>query len=206
MNILAHSFLSGDSDELKLGNFIGDYVKGSDYEKYPQGIQKGIILHRNIDYFTDHHPVVNQSKSYLYPVFHKYAGIFVDIFYDHFLAKNWSVFSDTPLDEYINQLYDLILDNYDILPKSVKSFIKRFVKNDWITCYKTVDGIDKVLLKLSQQTSLPKNVEEAKTILLDNYDSFKQEFADYFPDLVDYVSNNFFVDIQCPPKLILKIQ
>ncbi len=86
MNFLAHIYLSGDNDEIKLGNFIGDYIKGNAYNKYPPLIRKGILLHRKIDYFTDSHPIVRNHKSFFYDKYHKYAGIIIDIIYDHFLS------------------------------------------------------------------------------------------------------------------------
>jgi len=203
MNILAHSYLSGNSDELKIGNFIGDYVKGQNYQHYPVEIQKGIILHRNIDFYTDHHDIVNQSKTYLYPVFHKYSGIIVDIFYDHFLARNWHAFSQTPLEIYIQSLYKLILSHYDILPERLQKFIHRFVQNDWLSYYSTIDGIDHVLRRLSERTSLPKSAYKARGFLIKYYDQFKEEFTIYFPQLMVYVRDHFFVDLSLPKNITL---
>ena len=86
MNVLAHIYLSGDSDKIIIGNYIGDYVKGRDYLNYPELIRKGIILHRYIDMFTDRHPVVHRSKIYFSRKYHKYAGVITDIMYDHYLT------------------------------------------------------------------------------------------------------------------------
>ena len=86
MNYLAHLYLSGNDDELKLGNFIGDSVRGSDLSMYPPRVQDGIILHRGIDRYTDSHHVVMKSKLRLRPKYHKYAPVIVDMFYDHFLG------------------------------------------------------------------------------------------------------------------------
>ena len=93
MNVLAHIYLSGDSDKIIIGNYIGDYVKGRDYLKYPDLIRKGIIIHRHIDGFTDRHPVVHRSKIFFTRKYHKYAGVITDIIYDHFLTKEWDFFS-----------------------------------------------------------------------------------------------------------------
>ena len=100
MNYLAHIFLSGSSEEILIGNFIGDYVKGRDYLNYPAQIKKGILLHRRIDSFTDSHKIVHQSMSYFAPQYHKYAGIIIDILYDHYLIKNWDRYCPLPLETY----------------------------------------------------------------------------------------------------------
>ena len=104
MNYLAHIFLSGENEEIIIGNFIGDYVKGQDFKKYSESIRKGIILHRNIDSFTDRNEIILKAKSLLKKKYGKYSGIVVDIFYVYFLTKNWHVFSRLPLDDFIENL------------------------------------------------------------------------------------------------------
>ncbi len=98
MNFLAHIYLSGNDTDLIIGNFIADGIKGKKYKKFSPGIQKGILLHREIDTFTDAHPIVRQSTKRLHKNYGHYSGIIVDILYDHFLAKNWSRYSDVPLE------------------------------------------------------------------------------------------------------------
>src|SRR5437870_13401328 len=106
MNFLAHLYLSGDDNEVKVGNFIGDFVQGKDLElRYGKRIAKGILLHREIDFFTDHHPVVKQSKDRLRPNYRHYAGVIVDIFYDHFLASKWNSHSVKLLPHYAEECY-----------------------------------------------------------------------------------------------------
>ena len=94
MNFLAHVHLSENAlEEIQIGNFIADFIKNNSLEKYPTLVQKGIKLYRSIDYFTDQHLVVQESKSKLYEKYHKYAAVIIDVFYDHFLAKNWHLYS-----------------------------------------------------------------------------------------------------------------
>ncbi len=97
MNVLAHIYLSGDSEKIILGNYIGDYVKGRDYLKYPELIRKGIIIHRHIDAFTDSHPVVHRSKIFFTRKYHKYSGVVTDIIYDHYLTRNGIFSQEGPL-------------------------------------------------------------------------------------------------------------
>ena len=108
MNFLAHIYLSGDTNEILIGNFIGDYVKGNDYLKYPTNIGKGILLHRKIDAFTDKHSVTKSCKTFINPKYRKFSGIVIDIFYDHFLATNWEQYSSVPLKEFAIRKYNIL--------------------------------------------------------------------------------------------------
>ncbi|MCD6202627.1 MAG: DUF479 domain-containing protein [Bacteroidales bacterium] len=204
MNYLAHTFLSGDSDQVRIGNFIGDYVKGSDFNFYPEGIKKGIILHRHIDYFTDNHPVVQESKSRLIPFYHKYAGVIIDIFYDHFLSANWDFISSIPLKELAKITYRNLHDNYDILPEAIRRVVPSFIFNRWLEAYNTVEGIDLVLKKMSTVTSLPDFTDEAINTMILYYDKFREEFFEFFPDIVHYVTTTFDVHLYLSENFIVE--
>ncbi len=116
MNFLSHLYLSGDAEGLLIGNFIADSVKGSDFLKYPEEIQKGIVLHRKIDTYTDSHPIVEESKQRLRERYKKYASVIVDVYYDHYLAVNWNAYSSESLHEYAQKTYQLIDKNKHLLP------------------------------------------------------------------------------------------
>jgi acyl carrier protein phosphodiesterase len=195
MNVLAHIYLSGDSDKIIIGNYIGDYVKGRDYLKYPDLVRKGIILHRHIDDFTDRHPVVHRSKIFFSKKYYKYAGVVTDIIYDHFLTKEWDLFSRRPLESVTFNFYRAMVNNYDILPDKVKEAIPFFIINNWIESYQTLHGIKKVLKTLSSQTSLPKQSSFAIRMLKKNYYSLQDDFLEFFPQLIDYVEKDFGVEI-----------
>jgi acyl carrier protein phosphodiesterase len=187
LNFLAHIYLSGDSDEIKIGNFIGDYVKGRNYENYPELVNKGIILHREIDSFTDSHPVVNRSKMHLKQRFRRYSGVIVDIFYDHFLASEWAMFSKHPLPQYVIHMYEILVSNYFILPNEIKAFLPFFVINNWLESYTSIEGIEGVLRRMTRRTSLPNETTFAISELRKNYHLFRDDFLCFFPDLIEYV-------------------
>ena len=191
MNVLAHIYLSGDSDEIIIGNYIGDYVKGRDYLKYPEQIRKGIIIHRHIDAFTDKHPVVHRSKLLFTKKYHKYAGVVIDIMYDHFLTREWDFYSRRPLESIIYQFYRAMVNNYDILPDMVKERIPFFIINNWLESYKTSNGLRSVFKALSKRTSLPNESRYAIKTLKKNYYSLDDDFMEFFPELIEYVENNF---------------
>lgn len=195
MNFLAHLYLSGSSDEVKIGNFIGDYVKGKNYEKYPSEIQKGILLHRGIDTFTDKHPIIRHTKSYFQSEYGKYAGIIVDILFDHFLYLNWKLYSTKDLVEFITEIHGVLRKYFSLLPKAVQKFVPSFIEKDWIRAYKTINGIELVLSRMSLRTSLPDNTRSALKLIDDHHDELDKNFNEYFPLLIDYVKKEFEIDI-----------
>ena len=107
MNFLAHIYLSGTDEGVKIGNFMADSIRGRQYESYPKAIMKGILLHRAIDSFTDNHPIYRKSKHRLHEKYGHYSGVIMDIVYDHFLAKNWASYSDELLENYAQNFYTL---------------------------------------------------------------------------------------------------
>ncbi len=195
MNVLAHIYLSGDSEKVIIGNYIGDYVKGRDYLKYTEPVRRGIILHRHIDDFTDRHPVVHRSKIHFTRKYHRYAGVVVDILYDHFLTREWDFFSRRPLESVTYNFYRAMVNNLDILPDKVKASFPFFIINNWIESYQTVSGIKHVLRTMSRRTTLPNEARFAVKMLKRNYYSLNEDFMEFFPQLIDYVENDFDIQI-----------
>ncbi len=196
MNFLAHIYLSGENDQVKIGNFIGDWIKGSDFKRFPSDIQKGILLHRSIDSFTDSNTIVRHSKSRLNENYHKYSGVIIDIFYDHFLAVDWQVFSPISLSEFTTELNRCLTANMNFLPTSIQEFIPRFMQHHWIESYATTEGIERVLEGMSRNTSLPDKTIDAIDILKTHYGDFRNEFYNFFPQLVDHVEDKFKISIR----------
>jgi len=184
MNFLAHLFLSGSDPEVKIGNFIGDYVKGNSYRKYSPGIQRGILLHRRIDGFTDRHPVVRESAMKLQEHYGRYSRIVVDVFYDHFLAVNWHLYSDKDLSRYVTNIHRLLISNYFKLPPRVKRFLPFLVKNRRLEKYRFISGIERSLKIMSSYSTLPDKSGFAITVLENEYDNFDSEFKEFFPEVI----------------------
>ncbi|MDR0814368.1 MAG: ACP phosphodiesterase [Bacteroidales bacterium] len=173
-------------------------MKGSDYLKYSEDIRTGIMLHRNIDSFTDHHPIVHQSASRFQPRYAKYAGVIIDILYDHFLAFHWHDFNETPLRDYINRIHNIMLNNFEILPERLQSYLPGFMQERWIERYATVDGIRDVLDTMSKRTSLPNETEFAVGVMEAYYDDFRREFFDFFGQIIEFVESKFMISIYRP--------
>lgn len=195
MNFLAHIFLSGKSEQILVGNFIGDSIKGKHYDNYPVLVQRGITLHRFIDFYTDTHPVVQRSKFLLNSHYHKYSGVITDIFYDHFLAVSWDKFSDVPLREFIYNSYDTLIRNSYSFPKEVKRFFPFFILNNWLETYSSVNGIERVLRGMTRNTSLPDHTRFAIETLVGNYDRFDDHFLEFFPQIITEIEKKFHISV-----------
>lgn len=189
MNFLAHIYLSGNSDKVMIGNFIGDAVKGNDYLHYDPEVVKGIKLHRKIDEFTDCHPVVIESKNRLRPTYSKYSSVIVDIFYDHFLAASWLEHSEIPLPVFVEKVYQLISDNLEWLPPKVQHLFPYMVSGDWLTNYANLEGIQRTLNGMSRRARFESGMEKAVEDLKRDYDLYKREFDLFFPQLKEFVGD-----------------
>ncbi|WP_417886614.1 ACP phosphodiesterase [Zunongwangia sp.] len=183
MNYLAHIYLSGDNEMLKIGNFIADSVKGKAFLKYPEPIQQGITLHRSIDEFTDTHPVVKKSVHRLFDKYSHYSSVIVDILYDHFLAANWSEFHKTNLEDYSQDFYKLIQNNIELIPKKVQNFMPYMVEHNWLVTYATIEGIGRILEQMSRRTKFQSNMENSVNELQEFYYYFEDEFYSFFLEL-----------------------
>ena len=183
MNFLAHLYLSQGINQLMIGNFIGDYVKGKKYESYSPEIQKGIILHRKIDAYTDSHPIVKQSTSRFKPCYNRYASVVIDVIYDHYLAKKWDQYSDITLDNYVDKVHAYLLKNYFTLPNRVKGFLPFLIKSRRLENYQHLWGIEKSLSIMANYSSLPDKTTCAIKVLTEQYDELQSEFESYFNEL-----------------------
>lgn len=184
MNFLAHLYLSGDNTSVMLGNFIGDFVKGKNLiEKVGPEMAKGIELHREIDFFTDQHPIVRESKKRLRPKYRHYSGVIVDVFYDHYLAKNWNDYHHQLLPDYADRVYNLIQKNNALLPERVNMMMPYMIKGNWLVNYATLDGIHRALSGMTRRTPYESKMDESISDLKENYEEFKTEFITFFPEL-----------------------
>ncbi|MEP1488084.1 MAG: acyl carrier protein phosphodiesterase [Algibacter sp.] len=186
MNFLAHIYLSGNNDLVTIGNFIADGIKGKDYKKYQDDIQTGILLHRQIDTYTDAHKTVRKSTKRLHEKYGHYSGVIVDILYDHFLAKNWSKYSETSLEEYVDDFYDSLEHHYDILPLRIQKMIPFMMADNWLLSYASIDGISRVLDGMNRRTKNRSSMDEAVVELEEFYNEFETEFTDFFEELIAF--------------------
>lgn len=186
MNFLAHIYLSGNNEDIILGNFIADSIKGKKYLLYPKKVQKGILLHRAIDTYTDSHSIVRASASKLYKNYHHYSGVIVDIYYDHFLASNWKDYSEIPLEVFVSNFYQLLKNNQNTLPPPVKSFLPIMISENWLSSYAHLNGIKKILIQMNRRTKNIIRMDKAIDDLQEHYEELENEFKVFFPQLINF--------------------
>jgi len=187
MNFLAHLYLSGNHEEIMVGNFIGDYVKGKEYLYYPEKIRKGIMLHRYIDSFTDNHPIAKSSRNHISEKYGKYSGIIIDIFYDYFLSSNWEEFSPEGLQSFIDYSFSTLKKHYYDYPQGIKNWFPNFIRNNWLLKYSSIEGIEEVLYRMSGRTSLPDHTAFAIHALRENEEMMRKEFLEFFESIRYFV-------------------
>lgn len=184
MNFLAHIYLSGNDEDIIIGNFIADGIKGKRYLKFPPGIAKGILLHREIDTFTDSNPTVHLSTAKLHKNYGHYSGVIVDILYDHFLAKNWHKYHPQPLDEFVQDFYALLRKNFDRLTPRIQKMMPFLISQNWLLSYATVEGIGKILAQMNVRTKGAGQMDQAVNELQEHYGEFEAEFTSFFDELI----------------------
>lgn len=189
MNFLAHIYLSGDNDLITIGNFIADGIKGKDYKKFSKDIQTGILLHREIDTFTDAHETVRKSTKRLHEKYSHYSGVIVDILYDHFLAKNWNSYSNITLPRYVQAFYDSLEDHYEVLPLRIQKLMPYMITDNWLLSYASIEGISRVLNGMNRRTMHKSGMHEAVNELEEFYNEFENEFTYFFEELILFSEN-----------------
>ena len=189
MNFLAHIYLSGNNDFVKIGNFMADGIRGKEYLNFPNDVKKGILLHRQIDTFTDAHLIYRKSKHRLHNKYGHYSGVIMDILYDHFLAKNWNNYSNENLKDYAQNFYNLLQNNQLILTDKANKILPYMIKNDWLTSYATIAGIEKILFQMDYRTKHRANMQESIVELKEYYSEFENEFTTFFEELMNFSAN-----------------
>ena len=189
MNFLAHIYLSGEDEGIIIGNFIADGIKGKKYRDYPKQIQKGILLHRAIDSYTDQHPIVKLSTKRLHKKYGHYSGVIVDILYDHFLAKNWHDYHEQPLADYVDNFYVLLQNSFEILPNRIRRMMPYMISDNWLLSYETVPGISKILSQMNVRTKGRSKMNFAVMELEEFYTDFENEFTTFFAELIMHSKN-----------------
>lgn len=186
MNFLAHLFLSRENEELMIGNFIADSVKGHAFDQYSLGIKNGILLHRKIDAFTDAHPVFLNSVVRLRMRHRKYAGVITDIIYDHFLASCWNEFAADSLDEFTEKIQTQLIENKDLMPQRSQRFLDYMLRENIPVSYATLEGIEKVLYGMSRRAKFENSMHVAGQDLAKDYRLFEEDFRKFFPSIIQF--------------------
>ncbi len=189
MNFLAHLFLSEHDDFLLVGNFLADFLRKEELDAMDPRIVDGVMLHRRIDHFTDNHPQVRQSIRRLYPYHRKYASVLVDIFYDYFLARNWSSFHSCPLPDFTRAIYQRLLDRRDLMPARLAERTGLMVADNWLMLYTHAEGLTRTFQRLRNRLSRPEWIDDAVSTLHRFETDMDREFRAFFPEVIQMIED-----------------
>ncbi len=189
MNFLGHFYLSKNDPGLLVGNFIADFVKGKQYLDYPDEISKGIIMHRKIDHYTDRHSMIRKGRKRLFPFYRHYAGVIMDMYYDHLLARFWNEYTSEPLETFSSSVYNTIESYWKFLPEMARYMFPYMKSGNWLVRYQTTEGLGKSLNGMSRRLNNNSKLELAVTQLHEYYDDFRSEFEKFMPELKEEFKN-----------------
>jgi acyl carrier protein phosphodiesterase len=189
MNHLAHCLLSGESESVLLGNFIGDYVKGSAWKLYPPGVQYGLLLHRHIDSFTDGHAIARRSVHRLRPVAGRYAAPVNDVLYDHLLAIHWDKYVPVSLDTFAESTYRRLSAQTDLMPPELQERLPRMVAGRFLQGYGERAGLAWIMDRFSMRLGQKFDAESIISHFFDQINLYSEDFTGFFPELQESVRN-----------------
>jgi len=189
MNYLAHIYLSDNSQENILGNFLGDFVSKSLEDEFEYSIKQGIYMHKKLDTFTDCHPDFLRSRKRISTINRRLSGVLIDIFYDHFLAKNWDTYSSISLEEYSDNFYNILKSFSYCLPDKLIKRMPFMIEENWLLSYRDINGIKISVERISKRFSNTKHplvnpIDE----LINNYESLENDFKCFYPDAIKYAN------------------
>jgi len=189
VNFLAHLLLSAHDEEEMVGNLMGDFLRAGEESTYNDTFRRGIVLHRKIDAFTDAHPCFMQSRHRIAPELRRYAGIIVDLFYDHFLASNFEHHHDETLEDFTNRVYKLLRHYEPILPPRLQAILPPLMANNWLLAYRSIEGTRRALDGISRRR-LRRYVklDDSVAQLRDDYEGFGADFEAFFPKLREFAA------------------
>lgn len=176
MNFLAHALLAGDDPALVVGGVVGDWIKGPLPGRLPADLARGVALHRAIDSFAETQSAFRASRARIAAPRRRYAGVLVDIFYDHLLARDWASFHPVDLETYTREVYALIAARLPELPDSAPPALRMMADQDWLASYRHIDGIAAILTRMSNRVRQPNPLHGGEAELLADIDGFAADF------------------------------
>ncbi|BCS32092.1 ACP phosphodiesterase [Luteitalea sp. TBR-22] len=187
MNFLAHFLLSAGEEDLRLGNLLGDFVKGR-VERYAHPgvtprMRTGIRLHRAIDSFSDGHHVVRRTKQRIAHRYGRLSGVIVDVYYDHVLAREWPRHGEGDLQAFARDVYRTLQGNLPRLPGEIHPLVQAMTRGDWLSGYADIAYVERALRGMARRSAVARDIGTAGEELAAHYPSIADDFAEFFPDL-----------------------
>lgn len=188
MNFLAHALLAGEAPALVVGGVVGDWIKGPLPAGLPEDLARGVALHRAIDAFAETHPAFRASRARVSAARRRYAGVLVDIFYDHVLARDWPQYRQDPLGGYCATVYRQIAAQLHHLPEGSHHALDLMAREDWLQSYAGVEGIADVLARMARRARQPNPLAGGEAEFLAAAEGFEHDFRNWLPDAQRFVA------------------
>jgi acyl carrier protein phosphodiesterase len=188
LNFLAHALLAGDDPALIVGGVVGDWIKGVLPAGLPDDIARGVALHRAIDSHAEQHPAFKQSRARVSAARRRYAGVLVDVFYDHLLARDWAAVHHQPLKEFAADVFHCIEGRMDELPAASHPALRMMAREDWLSSYAQIEGIADVLARMSRRARQPNPMAGGEQELLADLEGFERDFRHWLADAQTFVA------------------
>lgn len=189
MNYLAHLFFSDPSEDALLGSLLGDFVKGNPAGRFPSAVADAILFHRKIDSFSDRHLITRRSRDRISPLRRRFAGIIVDVCYDHFLSRNWQQFSPVGLESFVGRVYFVLSNNEAMLPERLLRVLPRMISENWLGNYTQLRGVGDALDRIAGRLSRGGDFKGAVAEIDANYRDLEADFLEFFPDLSTFCAD-----------------
>ena len=183
MNHLAHTFLAPDSAEARVGSILGDFTRGVDWSDLPAPVLDGVRHHLAVDTFTDQHPQVLASKQLFSKLRRRFAGVALDILYDHFLLRHWHRYSDFEQTAFIHTVYRELSAHEPVMPPAMIKVTRRMVEHDWFSAYQELDNIGFALDRVAERIRFPNQFTGIIDEIRENECELEANFLQFFPEL-----------------------
>ncbi len=198
MNYLAHLYFAGDSTGSRIGNLLGDFCRGVDTKSLSATVRQGLHQHRAIDAFTDNSAEIRSAKQYFAPHRQRFAGIAIDMLFDHFLIRHWSDFSALPFDLYKNQLYQKLQTDLPQMPASMQLTVAAIIRQDWFLSYADITQLGYALDQVARRIRFQNQFAGAIVDICAHYAALEQLFLDFFPRLQQHVQQQVWSTVTQP--------
>ncbi len=189
MNFLAHLLLTHENEDWLVGNMIADFITNRDLEALQPAVREGVMIHRQIDTFTDTHESVRDSIKRLHPIYHKYSPVVVDIYYDYFLSKNWRRYAPISFEDFCKKVYDVLIRRLDEMPQEFQPRMTSMVTHHFLENYRTKAGMQFTFNKFQERVHFPVSFAQASDVMMVYEDEFNDEFNVFFPDIQRFIGN-----------------
>ena len=187
MNWLAHLYLSEPNPQFRVGNLLPDLASAAQLASLPETYQKGIRCHRQIDRFTDSHPRVRSCVRRFPPPYRRFGGVLTDIYFDHFLARDWTVYSTLPLLDFICEVYRDIETCSSVIPASANVRLQYMREENWLGSYHSIEGVTEILGRIGRRLRRPLDLTDSRSIFQEHETAFLDDFQAFFPELLAHV-------------------